>query len=319
MIEQHATALPPRDHRSSVVVIGTRASKLALAQTGLVHAALVQAHPGLQVTIEHITTKGDVVQDRPLSAIGDKGLFVGEIEHALRAGRIDLAVHSAKDLPSVLPDDMLLAAFPQRADVRDALIARDGWRLAELPHGAKVGTTSLRRACQLRALRPDLQVENLRGNVDTRLRKLDEGQYDAIVLAAAGLHRLDLGARITEYLDPTVMLPAGAQGALALEVRAGDHASAALVAPLDDPATRTAVLAERALLARIGGGCQTPIGAYAQIRGRTLTLAGMIGTSDGRMVRGERSGPAADPIALGAALADELLANGGQALLEASR
>jgi hydroxymethylbilane synthase len=319
MIDQRATALPLRDQLSSVIVIGTRASKLALAQTSLVHTALVQAHPGLQVTIEHITTKGDVVQDRPLSAIGDKGLFVAEIEQALRAGRIDLAVHSAKDLPSVLPDDMLLAAFPRRADVRDALIARAGHRLVELPHGAKVGTTSLRRACQLRALRPDLQVESLRGNVDTRLRKLDEGQYDAIVLAAAGLHRLDLGARITEYLDPSVMLPAGAQGALGLEVRADDHASAALVAPLDDPATRTAVLAERALLAHIGGGCQTPIGAYARLGGDTLTLVGMIGTSDGHMVRRERSGPASDPIALGVALADELLANGGQTLLEASR
>jgi len=305
--------------RSSAVVIGTRASKLALAQTSLVHTALVQVHPGLQVTIEHITTKGDLVQDRPLSAIGDKGLFVAEIEQALRAGRIDLAVHSAKDLPSALPDDMLLAAFPPRADPRDALIARDGRSLADLPNGAKVGTTSLRRACQLRALRPDLRIESLRGNVDTRLRKLDEGQYDAIVLAAAGLHRLDLAVRITEYLDPLVMLPAGAQGALGLEVRAADQVTAALVAPLDDLATRTAVLAERALLARIGGGCQTPIGAYARLSGDTLTLAGMIGASDGRMVRSERTGPAGHPVALGIALADELLANGGQALLAASR
>ncbi len=305
--------------RSSVVVIGTRASKLALVQTSLIHTVLAQIYPDLQVTIEHITTKGDTVQDRPLSAIGDKGLFVAEIEQALRAGRIDLAVHSAKDLPSVLPGDMLLAAFPLRADPRDALIARDGRRLAELPDGAQVGTTSLRRACQLRALRPDLRIESLRGNVDTRLRKLDEGQYDAIVLAAAGLHRLNLGARISEYLDPALMLPAGAQGALGLEVRAGDHASATLVAPLDDPATRTAVLAERALLARIGGGCQTPIGAYSWLSGDTLTIAGMIGAGDGRLVRAERSGPAGDPVALGVALADELLANGGQALLEASK
>src|SRR5262249_4123398 len=187
--------------------------------------------------------------------------------------------------------------------------ARDGRPLAELPNGAKVGTTSLRRACQLRALRPDLRIESLRGNVDTRLRKLDEGQYDAIVLAAAGLHRLDLAARITEYLDPSVMLPAGAQGALGLEVRAADQTSAALVAPLDDLATRTAVLAKRALLARIGGGCQTPIGAYARLSGDTLTLAGMIGASDGRMVRAERAGPAGHPVALGIALAGELLAN----------
>src|SRR6266540_1407683 len=263
--------------RSSVVVIGTRASKLALVQTSLIHTVLAQIYPDLQVTIEHITTKGDTVQDRPLSAIGDKGLFVAEIEQALRAGRIELA------------------------------------------DGAQVGTTSLRRACQLRALRPDLRIESLRGNVDTRLRKLDEGQYDAIVLAAAGLHRLNLGARISEYLDPALMLPAGAQGAIGLEVRAGDHASATLVAPLDDPATRTAVLAERALLARIGGGCQTPIGAYSWLSGDTLTIAGMIGAGDGRLVRAERSGPAGDPVALGVALADELLANGGQALLEASK
>jgi hydroxymethylbilane synthase len=284
----------------------------------MVESALLEANPDLHVVIEHITTKGDVVQDRPLSAIGDKGLFVAEIEQALRAGRIDLAVHSAKDLPSVLPADMLLAAFPRRADPRDALIARAGGGLADLPRGAKVGTTSLRRACQLRALRPDLRIESLRGNVDTRLRKLDEGQYDAIVLAAAGLDRLGLSDRISEYLDPAVMLPAGAQGALGLEVRADDGASAALVAPIDDPATRVAVLAERALLARIGGGCQTPIGAHAQLLGDTLTLAGMIGAADGRIVRGERSGPAGDPAALGTALGEELLANGGQALLAAS-
>jgi hydroxymethylbilane synthase len=302
----------------SILTLGTRASKLALVQAHMVEAALLEANPGLHVAIEHITTKGDVVQDRPLSAIGDKGLFVAEIELALRDGRIDLAVHSAKDLPSVLPGDMLLAAMPRRADPRDALVSRDGLHLDDLPRGAKVGTTSLRRACQLRAQRPDLQVESLRGNVDTRLRKLDEGQYDAIVLAAAGLLRLGLGERIGEYLDPAVMLPAGAQGSLGLEVRAGDTASAALVAPLDDAATRAAVLAERALLARIGGGCQTPIGAYAQLSGDTLTLAGMIGASDGRLVRAERAGPAADPAGLGVAVAEELLARGGQALLAES-
>jgi hydroxymethylbilane synthase len=318
MTVQHPTAPGTRDRQPSVVRLGTRASKLAVVQTSMVESALLEANPDLHIVIEHITTKGDVVQDRPLSAIGDKGLFIAEIEQALRAGRIDLAVHSAKDLPSVLPADMLLAAFPRRADPRDALIGRAGGGLADLPSGAKVGTTSLRRACQLRALRPDLWIESLRGNVDTRLRKLDEGQYDAIVLAAAGLDRLGLSDRISEYLDPAVMLPAGAQGALGLEVRASDHASAALAAPLDDPATRAAVLAERALLARIGGGCQTPIGAHARLLGDTLTLAGMIGAADGRVVRGERSGPANDPAALGAALAEELLANGGQALLAES-
>ncbi|MFL5802076.1 MAG: hydroxymethylbilane synthase [Roseiflexaceae bacterium] len=301
--------------RSSVVVIGTRASKLALVQTGMVRAALEQAHAELQIAVEHITTKGDVILDRPLSAIGDKGLFVTEIEDALRAGRIDLAVHSAKDLPSELPPDMLLAAFPPREDPRDALVSRDGMRLADLPHGARVGTSSLRRACQLRALRPDLQIAELRGNVDTRLRKLREGQYEAVVLAAAGLLRLGLADEISEYLELDIMLPAVSQGILGIEVRAGDAATAALLAPLDDPAARIAASAERAFLARIGGGCQVPIGAYARRDGDTLVLAGMIGALDGRLVRGELSGPADQPAALGTRLADELLERGGRALL----
>jgi hydroxymethylbilane synthase len=301
--------------RWSVVVIGTRASKLALIQTNMVRAVLERAHADLQIAVERITTKGDVILDRPLSAIGDKGLFVTEIEDALRAGRIDLAVHSAKDLPSELPPDMLLAAFPPREDPRDALVAPGGLRLADLPSGARVGTSSLRRACQLRALRPDLQIAELRGNVDTRLRKLHEGQYDAIVLAAAGLLRLGLAEEISEYLDPAVMLPAVSQGIMGVETRAGDEALAALLAPLDDPAARAAARAERAFLARIGGGCQVPLGAYARIDGAALVLAGMIGALDGRLVRGELSGPAAQPAALGTRLADELLERGGRALL----
>jgi hydroxymethylbilane synthase len=300
---------------SSVVIIGTRASKLALAQTAMIRAALEQAHAGLQVAVEHITTKGDIILDRPLSAIGDKGLFVTEIEDALRAGRIDLAVHSAKDLPSELPPDMALVAFPPREDPRDALVARDGMLLADLPRGARVGTSSLRRGCQLRALRPDLQIADLRGNVDTRLRKLHEGQYDAIVLAAAGLLRLGLASEISEYIDPGVMLPAVSQGILGIEVRAGDETTAALLAPLDDLAARIAATAERAFLAQIGGGCQVPIGAYAQLDGDTLTLTGMIGARDGRLLRGARSGPASQPAALGAGLAEELLESGGRALL----
>jgi hydroxymethylbilane synthase len=183
------------------LVIGTRSSKLALAQTQMIRDGLLAAHPDLTIAVEHITTKGDLILDRPLSAIGDKGLFVTEIEDALRQGRIDLAVHSAKDLPSELPPDMALAAFPPRADPRDALIAREGRRLADLPEGAHVGTSSLRRACQLRHLRPDLRIGDLRGNVDTRLRKLHEGLYDAIVLAAAGLERLGRAGEISEYLE----------------------------------------------------------------------------------------------------------------------
>jgi hydroxymethylbilane synthase len=300
---------------TSTLTIGTRSSKLALVQTHWVRDALLAGTPGLVVEVEHITTKGDIILDRPLSAIGDKGLFVTEIEEALRAGRIDLAVHSAKDLPSELPPDMAIAAFPRRADPRDALISLNGLRLAELPARARVGTSSLRRACQLRRLRPDLRIEDLRGNVDTRLRKLREGQYDAIVLAAAGLERLDLAGEATELLDPAVMLPAVSQGILAVEVRAGDTATAALLAPLDDPAARTAATAERAFLARIGGGCQVPVAAYARLEGDAIMLAGLIGSRDGRSVTGELSGPAGDPAALGAALAERLLGDGGQALL----
>jgi hydroxymethylbilane synthase len=315
MIDQPRVKTPFVVRRSSLV-IGTRASKLALVQTHMIRDELLMAHADLTVAVEHITTKGDLILDRPLSAIGDKGLFVTEIEDAMRAGRIDLAVHSAKDLPSELPPDMLLAAFPPRADARDALIARDRMRLADLPNGAHVGTSSMRRACQLRHLRPDLRISDLRGNVDTRLRKLHEGQYDAIVLAAAGLERLGWGGEISEYLDPSIMLPAVSQGILGIEIRAGDEATAALLAVLDDPAARVAATAERAFLARIGGGCQVPIGAYAQLSGATLTLAGLIGARDGRLVRGELAGPAGDPVAIGGQLADDLLDRGGRALLE---
>jgi hydroxymethylbilane synthase len=303
--------------QQSPVVIGTRGSKLALVQAEMVQQMLLAAHPGLEVRIEKITTKGDVVLDRPLSAIGDKGLFVGEIEDALRAGRVDMAVHSAKDLPSALPPDMAMPFFPQRADPRDVLVARDGaTTLMNLSPGARVGTSSLRRACQLRHARPDLELADIRGNVDTRLRKLDEGQYDAIVLAAAGLNRLGLAARVTEWLDPLVMLPAVAQGALGIEVRAHDEAIAALLQPLDHPPTRLAVTAERAFLERIQGGCQVPVGAHAIVEGDTLHITGMIGDRAGHVVRGERSGPAEQAAALGAALADALLANGGRAMLE---
>lgn len=303
------------DRPSALVTIGTRGSKLALAQTDLVRAALLATHPGLTIAIERITTRGDVVLDRPLSAIGDKGLFVTEIEQALRAGRIDLAVHSAKDLPSALPPDMAIAAFPLRADPRDVLIARGGQTLNELPPGARVGTSSLRRACQLRCLRPDLQIADLRGNVDTRLRRLREGDYDAIVLAAAGLERLGLSEQVSEYFAPEVLIPAVGQGALAVEVRAHDPAIGALLAPLDDPTTRAAVAAERAFLAHIGGGCQVPVGAYARLDGEQLVLLGMIGARDGRLVRGERTGPATNPAALGEQLAAEVLERGGRALL----
>jgi hydroxymethylbilane synthase len=288
---------------SRTVTIGTRASRLALAQTEIVRAALLSHHPDLEIKVRHITTKGDVIQDRPLSEIGGNGLFVTQIEAALREGQVDLAVHSAKDLPSQVPPDMALAAFLPRADVRDVLVSREGLALRSLPEGARIGTSSPRRACQVKAMRPDLAIVDIRGNVDTRLRKLREGQYEAIVLAAAGLERLDLLGCVTEWFSPKEMIPAVAQGALAVEVRAGDAAMLAITAPLNHPETSVAVRAERAFLARIGGGCDLPIGAYARCEGDQLIVTGMIGSPDGRIKRGEQRGSTHDPEAAGAALA----------------
>lgn len=301
-----------------VLLLGTRASKLALAQSEIVRQALLDVRPDLEVRFETITTKGDVVQDRPLSEIGGNGLFVTAIEEALRAGTIDLAVHSAKDLSSLLPPDMALAAFLPRADARDVLVSREGHTLMSLPPGAVLGTSSPRRTCQALALRPDLRVLDIRGNVDTRLRKLQAGEYDAIVLAAAGLARLGLLDRVTEWLDPGTMLPAVAQGALAVEVRASDGFMLDLAGKLDDPATSTAVRAERAFLAAIGCGCSLPVGAYATLEGDRLRLGGMIGAPDGRMLRGERVGDSAQPELLGRELVAELLAGGGRELIAES-
>src|SRR5450755_1221269 len=239
-----------------MLVIASRGSQLALWQARWVAAQLSAAgHP---CRIEIVKTTGDKITDVPLAKVGTKGLFTKEIEEALLDGRADLAVHSLKDLPTELPAGLVLAAVPPREDPRDAVV---GKKLADLPLGAKVGTSSLRRAAQLRQLRPDLQVESVRGNLDTRLRKLDEGQYDAILLAAAGLKRLGWGDRIAEILAPEKMCPAVGQGALAIETRAGSTA----VAALDHADTHIAVMAERAVLAALGGGCQVPIGAYATV------------------------------------------------------
>jgi hydroxymethylbilane synthase len=296
------------------ITIGTRASKLALVQAEIVRAALIQANPGLQVGLEHITTQGDTNQHSPLSRIGGNGLFVTQIEAALRAGQVDLAVHSAKDLPSSLPPDMALAAFLPRADPRDVLVSREGAWLAELPAGARVGTSSPRRTWLLRALRPDLEIVDIRGNVDTRLRKLREGQYEAIVLAAAGLERLNLLDCVTEWFDPQIMVPAVAQGALAVEVRSDDELMLQLAAPLNDPDTSIAVRAERTFLSTIGGGCSLPIGAYATLDGDTLHISGMIGwdSPNGRIARAEHHSSASDPEGAGAALAGKLTADHSQ-------
>jgi hydroxymethylbilane synthase len=296
--------------------LGTRGSALALAQARLVAGALGEA--GVDVEIVTITTKGDVRTDVPLSVIGGRGVFAAELEQALRAGDVDLAVHSAKDLPSTLAPDLALAAFLPREDPRDVLISRDGVPLASLRMNAIVGTSSPRRACQLRALRPDVVLRDIRGNVDTRVRKLDEGQYDAIVLAAAGLRRLGLAQRITEWLDPARMLPSPGQGAIAVEVRADDAATAAALAPLDDADTRVAVTAERAFLATLGAGCAAPSAAHARLVDGALVVEGLIGAESGDVLRDARRGAPEDAATLGRAVAEALLANGGAEMLRAA-
>lgn len=297
------------------ITIGTRASKLALVQTNIVRGELLGRNPNIEVQIQHITTKGDMILDRPLAAVGGKGLFIDEIENAMRAGRIDMAVHSAKDLPSELPDDMQIIAFLPRADARDVLISRTGG-LRDLKSNARVGTSSPRRICQLRALRPDLDILDIRGNVDTRLRKLWNGDYDAIVLAAAGLERLGDTSMVTEWIDPLEMVPAVGQGALAIEVCTANKTVASLVGALNDPPTVTAVLAERAFLATIGGGCAAAVAAHAQLQGDTMTLTGMIGSPDGRKLQDTLAGPTAEGELLGRRLATLLLERGGVDLLQ---
>src|SRR5437763_1597675 len=295
-----------------MLVIASRGSQLALWQANWVAGQL--AGLGHESRIEIIKTTGDKITDVPLAQVGTKGLFTKEIEEALLDGRADLAVHSLKDLPTDLPDGLTLAAIPPREDPRDALV---GKKLADLAQGAKVGTSSLRRSAQLRNLRPDLRVESVRGNLDTRLRKLDEGQYDAILLAAAGLKRLGWADRIAEILPVDIMCSAVGQGALAIETRergAGFDACTAL----DHAATHAEVLAERGLLGALGGGCQVPIGAHARIENGRLYLLGVVASPDGsEVIRAETEGPVADAAELGQALGAKLLNLGARRILEA--
>jgi len=294
------------------LVVGTRGSPLALTQTASVIDALRAAHAGLDVRVQRITTKGDVLRDVPLATLGGRGVFVDAIEEALRGKEIDLAVHSAKDLPSRVPPDLAIAAFLERTDPRDVLVSRAG-SLGELPLGARVGTSSVRRVSALRALRPDLETPDLRGNVDTRLRKLDAGDYDAIVLAGAGLLRLGLEARVTEWLSVDAMLPSPGQGALAVEVRGDDPEVWDLVQPLAHSPTAIALAAERGFLARLGAGCSAAVGAYGTVgTDGQVTLRAMIGAPDGRSVTGTESGAGASAEALGERLANRLLAAGGR-------
>jgi len=301
----------------STVTIGTRGSKLALWQANWIKDRLETLHPGTRVALNVIKTKGDKIQDVPLAKVGGKGLFVKEIEEALLAGRIDIAVHSMKDMPAEIPAGLCIGAIPEREAPLDVLIAREGLTLDKLGPGPRIGTSSLRRAAQLRHARPDVAIVPLRGNLDTRLRKLAEEQLDAIVLAAAGVKRLGLADRITEILPPEVMLPAVGQGALCVETRAADPVMTPLMIPLDHAATRQAVLAERAFLARLEGGCQVPIAGHATLDGDRLSMTGLVADLDGRtMVRHTLDGPAANAEAIGLAVAEQLLEQGAGPILD---
>ena len=301
----------------NVLRLGTRKSALALWQAEYVRAALVARHPSLTVELVKITTEGDRILDRPLAAVGGKGLFIKELEQALFDRRIDLAVHSMKDLTVTLPAGLHIAAVCEREDPRDAFVSGRYASLAALPSGSRVGTSSLRRQCQLRALYPQLEVVTLRGNVNTRLAKLDAGEYDALLLAVAGLKRLGFSERIREALPIAVSLPAVGQGAVCIECRSDDAGTNRLLAALDHAPTRTCVAAERALNAALEGGCQVPIAGYAELEGDALHLRALVGAPDGtRIVRGERRGAAVDAAAIGAAVAQELLARGAKEILD---
>jgi hydroxymethylbilane synthase len=298
------------------VVIGTRGSALALWQADHVSARLRDAHPGLQVERTVIVTTGDRTPQGPLWQAGGKGVWVKEIEEALLAGTIDLAVHSLKDVPADLAPGLVLAAIPERADNRDALVSRDGLSLAQLPAGARVGTTSLRRVCQVKALRPDLRLETLRGNLDTRLRKIADGVVDAGILACAGLDRLGFQDRIAERLSIDSMLPAIGQGALAIETRAEDPRVRALVRALASSEAEITVTAERALLRRLGAGCRTPVAGCARVHEGQLQVLGLVGRPDATVILRESvTGPAAQAEALGTTLAETLLARGADGIL----
>jgi hydroxymethylbilane synthase len=297
--------------------VASRQSALALQQSRWVMNRLERAHPGLSCEVVPVVTRGDRILDVALSKIGGKGLFVSEVEACLARGEADIAVHSLKDVPAVLAEGMMIGAVPVREDPRDAVITRTGSSLAELPAGARVGTSSLRRVAQLKALRPDLVFEPLRGNIDTRLRKLETEGLDAIVLAAAGLHRMGWAERITEYLDVTVCLPAIGQGLLGIECRSGDDRVLALLAAIADPAATAAARAERALLAALDGGCQVPIAGYARPVAGGVALTGLVASLDGsEVLRAEDQGE--DPEQVGRTVAASLRAQGADRLLETS-
>lgn len=297
--------------------IGTRGSKLALWQANWVKSSLEVKYPSLSIKLETIKTKGDKILDVPLSQVGGKGLFVKEIEEALLNGRIDLAVHSMKDMPGEIPKGLCIGAIPQREISQDVLISKNNKRLSKLDLGAKIGTSSLRRKSQLLHTRPDLVVLPLRGNLDTRLKKLETENLDAIILAAAGIKRLGLENRITEYLDENIMLPAVGQGALCIEVRQNDPLVEPIVATLEHPQTRTVILGERAFLNRLEGGCQVPIAAYGKIDKNIFALSGLVATIDGRtLIRETFSGPENSSEMIGVELAERLISMGAKTIMD---
>lgn len=298
------------------LIIGTRQSLLALWQSNYIAGLLRRQYPECQVTLKKIVTKGDRILDVPLAQIGGKGLFTKAIETELLDGTVDLAVHSLKDMPTVLPEGLCLTAITTRANVGDAFVSNKYASFSQLPQGAVLGTSSLRRRAQLLAARPDLKIVDLRGNVDTRLRKLDEGQMDAIILAAAGLERLGHADRIREIIPSSVCLPAVGQGALAIECRSNDQQVREMLAFLNDLPTRQATDAERAFLGLIEGGCQVPIGVHAEVNDNQVAIEAVIASLDGSTVlRSNITGPAADAAELGRQLGRLMLADGGEQIL----
>ncbi|MFH4666880.1 hydroxymethylbilane synthase [Vibrio cidicii] len=301
---------------STPIRIATRKSPLALWQAYYVKEALQQAHPGLEVELVTMVTKGDVILDTPLAKVGGKGLFVKELEVAMLEGRADLAVHSMKDVPVDFPSGLGLVTICEREDPRDAFVSNHYENIEQLPQGAVVGTCSLRRQCQLKAYRPDLVIKELRGNVGTRLSKLDAGEYDAIILAAAGLKRLELQERIRSFIEPEQSLPAVGQGAVGIECRTDDERMLELLAPLNHVETADRVKCERAMNLTLQGGCQVPIGSYALLEGDQIWLRALVGEPDGsHIVRGEIRGPRTDAEALGVQLAQQLLSQGADDIL----
>ena len=300
------------------VRIATRKSRLALWQAGHVAERIQAAHPGIATRLVPIVTEGDRILDRALTASGGKGLFIKELENALQGGEADIAVHSMKDVPAVLPPGLVIAAVLERGDARDAFVSAHHATLAALPRGARVGTSSLRRQSQLLAARPDVTAVLLRGNVETRVRKLDAGEYDAILLAIAGLERLGLAGRIRERLTPEQMLPAVGQGVIGIECRVADSRIRTLLAPLEHAPTRACLAAERAFAARLGGSCQSPIAGHATLSDGSLTLRGLVASPDGKQLfADEQVGAPRDAEPIGLALAERVLKTGAGPLLRA--